>query len=73
MSTAIEIAEAIQKLPADEAWQLAQKLRERLAELWDEELERDMNAGQLDGLVSQARADFAAGRTKPLDEVINEP
>jgi hypothetical protein len=39
---------------------------------WDTEIERDSQpGGRLDAVLRRVRADIAAGRTKPLDEVIN--
>ena len=72
MSTATEIATAIRQLPPSDAWQLAHELRDYLDDLWDAEIERDVNAGRLDALVEKARAEHRAGRTKPLDEVLND-
>jgi len=42
------------------------------ADRWDTELEHDSRAGgRLDAMLKRVRSDIAAGRTKPLDEVIN--
>jgi len=39
---------------------------------WDKEIERDsLPGGRLDAVISRVRNDIAAGRTKPLDDVIN--
>ena len=39
---------------------------------WDEKLERDSQpGGRLDAMLKRVRGDIAAGRTKPLDEVVN--
>ena len=39
---------------------------------WDAEIERDSQpGGRLDPVLKRVRSDIAAGRTKPLDEVIN--
>lgn len=54
MSTVAEIREAIRKLPAKDAWQLAQELRERLDDLWDKQFEEDVKAGRLDNLIARA-------------------
>lgn len=40
---------------------------------WEKQIERDSNSGKLDHLLSELKEDIAAGRVKPLDEVINEP
>jgi hypothetical protein len=55
MITVTEIREAIRKLPAKDAWQLARELREHLDDLWDKQFEDDVNAGRLDNLIAQAR------------------
>ena len=39
---------------------------------WDKDIERDSQpGGRLEAVLSRVREDIAAGRTKPLDEVIN--
>jgi hypothetical protein len=39
---------------------------------WDKEMERDsLPGGRLQEVIDRARKDIAAGRTKPLDEVLN--
>jgi hypothetical protein len=40
---------------------------------WEKEVERDSTSGKLDHLLAELKEDIAAGRVKPLDEVINEP
>ena len=72
MSTATEIAAAIRELPATEAWKLASELCDYLDDLWDAKIESDVHAGRLDHLVAKARSEHRAGRTKPLDEVLND-
>ena len=43
------------------------------SDAWDSELERDSQAGgRLDTVLKRVREDIAAGRTKPLDEVIDD-
>ena len=37
---------------------------------WDRQIETDAKAGRLDHVIAQAEADIAAGRTKPLDEIL---
>jgi len=41
------------------------------ADAWDAEIEEDVNAGRLDHLIARAEADITAGRTKSLDEVLD--
>jgi hypothetical protein len=41
---------------------------------WDREIAEDSQPkGRLEGVLQRVRADIAAGRTKPLDEVIDKP
>jgi len=65
-----EIETAIDGLPADERWGLLQRLQERLWEDWDRQIEDDHRAGRLDGILAEVESDIAAGRVKPLNEVI---
>ena len=41
-----------------------------MEDAWDRQIEADVKAGRLDHLIAEAKADFAAGRTKPLYEVL---
>lgn len=72
MSTVTEIREAIQKLPAKEAWQLAEELRDHLDALWDKEFEDDVNAGRLDQAIARAREDHGSGKTRSMDEIVGD-
>lgn len=70
MSTVAEIREAIRKLPPQEAWKLAEELREHFDALWDQQFEEDVKAGRLDDVIARAREEHAAGKTQPMDEII---
>ncbi|HAF03702.1 MAG TPA: hypothetical protein DCO65_09885 [Spartobacteria bacterium] len=72
MSTVAEIREAIRQLPAEEAWQLAQELRDHLDALWDQQFEEDVQAGRLDAVIARAREEHASGKTRPMDEIIGD-
>ena len=72
VSTVKEIEQAIDRLPAQEQWSLFQRLKDNLWDEWDAEIEADYQAGRLDALIAEAREDIAAGRTKPLDEVLRD-
>jgi hypothetical protein len=72
MSTVTEIREAIRQLPPQEAWKLAGELRDYLDTLWDKQFEEDVNAGRLDALIARARDEHAAGKTRPMDEIIRD-
>lgn len=73
MTTQREIADALSCLPTQERWDLLHRFSEELWVDWDRQIESDLKAGQLDGLLAEARADIAAGRTRPLDEVLDHP
>ncbi len=73
MSTVQEIETAIQKLKPQEIHEVADWLQELREELWDKQIEADAKAGRLDKLMEEAREDYRAGRTKPLDEILDQP
>jgi len=39
---------------------------------WDRQIEADAKAGRLDHLWAEAMEDIKAGRTKPLDDVLDD-
>jgi hypothetical protein len=55
VSTVAEIESAISTLPVKDAWSVAGWLRDYLDAKWDKEMDEDI----------------AAGRVKPLDEILN--
>ncbi len=67
--TVQEVKDAILGLSREEMAELEAWLgvqEEEASRKWDAQIERDINAGKLDGLAAQVRADIAAGRTRPL-------
>lgn len=66
MSTVEEITAAIEQLPAAEVDRLRAWLVAYAERLWDEQIERDVCAGRLDGLIDPALEEQRAGRTRPL-------
>lgn len=72
MSTVVEIEKALQTLPVEEARKVAGWLRDYLDEAWDRQVDGDIASGRLDKVWERARSDIAAGRVKPLDEIIND-
>lgn len=72
MSTVAEIENALQSLPVDDARKVADWLQQYLDEKWDRQINADIAAGRLDKLADKAIADYHAGRTKPLDEIIDQ-
>jgi len=61
MRTVTEIREPIRKLPAKDAWQLAQELREHLDDLLDKQFEEDVKDGRLDNVIARARREHGRG------------
>jgi len=73
MSTVTEIIEAVKSLGADEKSEFLTRLSEvDFDDAWDRQIVADAEAGKLDTLWQQALEDIKAGRTKPLDEVLND-
>jgi len=71
VSTVAQIIEAVKKLPEADKGEFLERLAEvDFDDAWDRQIEADAKAGRLDHLIAQAEADIAAGRTKPLDEVL---
>lgn len=66
MTRVEQLEQEIAKLSADEFAQLRDWLLEQDWDEWDRQIERDVAAGKLDGLMQQALADHAAGKTRPL-------
>ncbi len=76
MTTAVEsIAERVKGLPEREFDEFLSWLADyglKHSDQWDEQIERDSQpGGRLDTVLRRVHDDIAAGRTKPLNEVIN--
>jgi hypothetical protein len=56
-----EIEAAINSLPPEEYRRLSQWFRELEQSRWDEQLDRDSDAGRLDFLFAEAESDLAQG------------
>jgi hypothetical protein len=61
-----EIESAITQLPPSELAELARWFEEFQAQVWDEQLEQDVETGRLDTLLKQAEQDFEQGQCEPL-------
>ena len=72
MSTVQEIETAIQKLKPQEIHEVADWLQELREGFWDQQIDADAKAGRLDPLADKALEDYRAGRTKPLDEILDQ-
>jgi hypothetical protein len=73
VSKVAEIIAAVKKLPAAQKSEFLDELRDvDFEDAWDKQIESDARAGRLDKLWHAALKDIKAGRTKPLDEIIND-
>ena len=70
-----KITEQVQALPKNELDEFLSWLTDyEISHLdeWDKEIARDsQNGGLLNPIIKRVRADIASGRTKPLNEVID--
>ena len=61
-----ELESAVSNLPPGEFARFQAWFEEFAADAWDRQIEADARVGKLDHLMSQAHADFEAGRCTPL-------
>jgi hypothetical protein len=61
-----EIETAISELPPAEIAELADWFDAYRAQLWDQQIEQDLDSGKLQSLLDEARQDVESGRCKPL-------
>jgi hypothetical protein len=71
MSSVQEIEVAIEGLPRQDFLDLVDRLRNRHADEWDRQIEEDALTGRLDSLWDEARREIAEGKTRPLDEILD--
>jgi len=65
MSEVEQLEQRIEKLPPQEFAELRAWFLEFEARAWDHQIEVDAKAGKLDGLISEALADYKAGKATP--------
>lgn len=61
-----EIETAITQLPVTELSQLVNWLNEYYAQVWDEQIANDLDAGRLDALLEEIDEEYKAGLAQPL-------
>jgi hypothetical protein len=66
MSNLEELEHKIQNLPVEELSKFRAWFIEFDHLLWDKQIEADSKAGKLDGLVSEALADYRAGKAREI-------
>ena len=61
-----EIELAITQLPAEDLAELAAWFADYCAEMWDKQIEQDLETGRLDALLKEVDAEYKAGLSQPL-------
>ena len=61
-----EIEAAITKLSPSDLAELAAWFASYHNQEWDRQIERDLDAGRLDGFLAEVEAEYAKGQAKPL-------
>jgi hypothetical protein len=61
-----EIEKAIVQLPAKDLDKLVDWLEDYRAQMWDEQIEKDLEAGRLDTLLAEVHEEYEAGLSQPL-------
>lgn len=73
MNTVTEIIQAVKHLSEEEKGEFLAKLAHiDFDDAWDRQIEADAKAGRLDFLWSQAKTEIEEGRTRPLDELLDD-
>jgi len=61
-----EIEAAIAELPKKDVVELLRWLEEYHAQVWDAQIEQDLESGRLDSVLAEVDAEYEAGMTQPL-------
>jgi hypothetical protein len=61
-----DIEQAITQLPKTELNELVSWLENYHHQVWDKQIEDDLNAGRLDSLIAEAEKEYKAGLARPL-------
>jgi len=73
MGSIAGIEQAIAKLSPPEFAQLEQWFDAERNRKWDRQIEADSASGALDFLLKEVDEDIAQGRTRPADELLDDP
>jgi len=73
MSSIAEIEQAIAKLSTQEFVEFERWFDEERNRKWDRQIEADSASGALDFLLKEVDEDIAQGRTRPADELLDDP
>ncbi|MDJ0742280.1 MAG: hypothetical protein QNJ32_02840 [Xenococcaceae cyanobacterium MO_167.B27] len=72
MTTYLDIKTAIKQLPEKDIRQLSIWLQEYINDIWDKQIEEDLQSGKLDKLIAQAEVDIAKDNVKDINEIFND-
>jgi hypothetical protein len=61
-----ELEQAITQLPKGDLAKLAAWLADYHYDVWDKQIEEDLDAGRLDSMIAAAEKDYQAGLARPL-------
>ena len=61
-----EIEHAIAQLPKDELRELVAWLADYHQQVWEQQIENDLESGRLDSLIAAAEKEYQAGMARPL-------
>ena len=61
-----EIEKAIEQLPAQEVGELMTWFENYYHQLWDSQIEADLDSGRLDSLLAEVDEEIESGMAKPL-------
>lgn len=64
--TVSEIESAIQQLPPEELLKFSEWFEEFESEMWDEQIESDLEIGKLQSLMAEAEKEFEGGTCKEI-------
>lgn len=73
MSSVAAIEQAIAQLSPSDFGELERWFQDEINRKWDRQLEADSESGALDFLIKEVEEDLAQGRTRPADELFNDP
>jgi len=73
MGSIAEIEQAIAKLSPGEFVELGQWFDAERNRKWDRQIEADSASGALDFLLKEVDEDIAQGRTRPANELLDDP
>jgi hypothetical protein len=70
--SAVEVMDLVKRLPEREAMDLGRMLDDWLAGIVDRKFESAVKAGAFDDMAAEALREAEAGKTVPLDEVLDD-